>query len=202
MTYSHTPLQPALYTPSRERKYLNAHERTRFWRALSVLDDLTARSFCEMLFWTGCRPSEALAMECGHIDMQSGYAVISTLKKRGPARGTSIRLVPIPPGFIRRLRKAHDFRLFGWLWPFSRTKAWGIIRTVMTAAKIEGIKACARGLRHAFGVNAVLCKIPETRIQSWMGHASLETTRIYLDVIDAEDHALASRMWDGMEGAA
>ncbi len=192
----------ALHTRDRERKYLNAHERDCFWRALEELEDLKARSFCEMLYWTGCRPSEALAMEHDHIDTHDGYAVISTLKKRKHLKGRAIRLVPIPQGFIVRLQAIHDLGRLGALWPFSRTKGWQIVRHVMQSAGIDGPKGCARGLRHSFGVQCVLRRIPESRIQAWMGHSSLETTRIYLDVINAEDHAFAARLWHGMEGAA
>ena len=191
----------ALYSPARERKYLNRNERNRFWRAVQKLNDPRERTFCEFLLWTGYRPSEALAMDIGHIDSSGGQAVIASLKKRGSAKGTSIRLVPIPSGFLRRLEASHDFARFGPLWSFGRTHGWRVVQSAMRGAGIAGLKASARGLRHSFGVHAVMSKVPETRIQAWMGHASLETTRIYLDLIGPEDNSLAHLMWDGMEGA-
>ena len=58
-----------------------------------------------------------------------------------------------------------------------------------------GIRACARGLRHSFGIHAILSRVPETRLQSWMGHASLKTTAIYVQAAGAENRAFAKLMW-------
>lgn len=66
---------------------------------------------------------------------------------------------------------------------------------MMMAADTTDAKACARGLRHAYGVRAAMTLLPIARIKSWLGHASLETTEIYLDIAGAEDRALAERMW-------
>ena len=81
------------------------------------------------------------------------------------------------------------------LWTFSRTTGWKRMQTVMRAAGLTGVKACAKGLRHAYGVHAAVNKIPETRIKKWLGHESLETTEVYLDVTGPEDRAIARRMW-------
>jgi site-specific recombinase XerD len=32
-------------------------------------------------------------------------------------------------------------------------------------------------------------------VQRWLGHASLETTAIYGDVMGPEEHAFSARMW-------
>ena len=40
-----------------------------------------------------------------------------------------------------------------------------------------------------------MTKVPETRIRKWLGHESLATTGIYLDVAGPEDRAMAARMW-------
>ena len=44
------------------RKYLSAGERQRFLTSIPVLEEPVAETYCELLFWTGCRPSEALAL--------------------------------------------------------------------------------------------------------------------------------------------
>ena len=67
----------------------------------------------------------------------------------------------------------------------------------MKAAGICGVRACAKGLRHTYGVHAALALVPETRIQKWLGHASLTTTEVYLDVALPEERAMAERMWPG-----
>lgn len=194
----------SLFTLAGERKYLSPSERSRFYGALSVLEHPTHKTFCETIYWTGCRPSEALALSPLNIDADEGMVILRSLKKRGKLKGRHFRPVPVPIEFIERLDDTHSIRASQAqpgrgadmrLWPFSRTTGWRLVRTVMTAAEIDGVRACARGLRHALGVHAAVREIPETRIRFWLGHASLETTAIYLDAIGAEDRAIAERMW-------
>lgn len=202
----HDQNRPAmsLFTGRGERKYLCAAERERFYAALDTLADLKDRTFCETIYWTGCRPSEALALTALNIDLDDGVVVIRSLKKRGPLKGRHFRPVPVPRAFLRDLDRVHDLR--HWqaqpgggaqtrLWPFSRTTGWKRVRAVMEAAQIGGIKASAKGLRHAYGVHAALSRVPESRIKTWLGHANIATTEIYLDMAAHEDRAMAQRMW-------
>lgn len=193
-----------LFTKSGERKYLSAAERTRFLSALSVLDCLRDRTFCETLYWTGCRPSEALALTALNVDIENGAIVVRSLKKRGECKGRHFRSIPVPRGFMSRLEATHELRVaqarpdggaHARLWDFSRTTGWKTIRRVMDAGGISGVRACAKGLRHAYGVHAALASVPETRIKKWLGHASLATTEIYLDMAAPEDRVIAERMW-------
>lgn len=195
----------SLYTGRGERKYLCASERERFYAALACLSEPRDRTFCEMIYWTGCRPSEALALSAMNIDRAEGMVVIQSLKKRGKLKGRHFRPVPIPPAFMRQLEEAHSLTAFQAapdggmgtrLWMFSRTTGWKRVRKVMQAAGLSGEKACARGLRHAYGVHAALSKVPESRIKTWLGHASLATTEIYLDMAAPEDRKAAERMWE------
>jgi integrase/recombinase XerD len=194
----------SLYSSVGERKYLTAEERRRFLAALPVLADPAERSFCEMIHWSGCRPSEALALRAHQIDLRQRVVVIRSLKKRGELKGRHFRTVPLPAGFVRRLETVHDLRTRQAqpgqgcavpLWCFGRTKGWRIIRTVMDEAGLSGVKSTARGLRHALGVHAAVSQVPEARLQSWLGHASRETTAIYIDATGPEDRAIAARMW-------
>lgn len=193
-----------LFTETGERKYLSAAERARFLAALPILDCPRERTFCEMLFWTGCRPSEALALTPANIDLDGAVVIVRSLKKRGKRKGRHFRPIPVPRAFMRRLDAVHDLRAaqagpdsadHERLWPFSRTTAWERTRRVMRAAGISGARACANGLRHAYGVHAALASVPETRIKKWLGHDDLATTEIYLDMAAPEDRTIARRMW-------
>ncbi len=193
-----------LFTETGERKYLSASERRQFLAALRVLDCPQERTFCEMLYWTGCRPSEALALTALNIDIDAGVIIVRSLKKRGECKGRHFRPIPVPRAFMERLETVHELRRtqacpnngdHARLWGFSRTTGWHRIRRVMDAGGIFGIHACAKGLRHAYGVHAALASVPETRIKKWLGHASLATTEIYLDMAAPEDRAIAERMW-------
>ncbi|OLF71847.1 hypothetical protein AWH62_11980 [Maricaulis sp. W15] len=65
----------------------------------------------------------------------------------------------------------------------------------MAAAEIVGPQATPKGLRHTFGTHAMLQGVPITLVKKWMGHARLQTTEIYLDVIGPEERDLARKMW-------
>jgi integrase/recombinase XerD len=205
MTRDHWSFQGmSLFTYAGERKYLTTRERARFFEALSILGDPKDRTYVEMIYWTGCRVSEALALSAIQIDLEESMVIVRSLKKRGVWKGRKFRAIPVPPSFMKKLDKTHGIRRLQTLlaheeserlWTFCRTTGWLRIRSVMEAAGLSGVKACGKGLRHSYGVHAATAAIPETRIQKWLGHESLETTSIYLDMAGPEDHAMAKRMW-------
>ena len=203
---SQSPFQGmSLYTQIGERKYLTTQERQRYYDSLAVVENPAGRTFCEMIYWTGCRPSEALAMHAVNIDLEQSIIVMQSLKKRGDLKGRHLRPVPVPEDFVQRLNEIHGIDAAqsdcthgrnAKLWQFGRTKGWRLVRSVMEAAGLAGIKSSARGLRHALGVHAALMHVPQTRLQSWLGHSSLDTTSIYVDTSGGpEDRAIAERMW-------
>lgn len=194
----------SLYSSGGERKYLSSAEREWFFGALDVLMSPADRTYCEMIYWTGCRPSEALALTALQVDTDQALVIVRSAKKRGKLKDRHYRPLPVPEAFIDRLDQTHGIRTLQAqftggdaprLWKMSRTTAWHRVRAVMDAAGIAGIRASAKGLLHGYGVHAAIQNVPETRIMKWLGHASLETTGIYLDVVGPEDRAMAERMW-------
>ena len=194
-----------MFRDNGERKYLNAAERKRFLASVSVLENPSDQTFVQMVYWSGCRPSEALKrMAALHIDLDEASVVIRSLKKRGAQKGRHFRVMPLPRHFVERLDEVHGVRQAqrhkdggesAVLWPFSRTRGWQIMGAVMDAAGLTGAKACARGLRHSLGICAIATKVPETRLQSWLGHSSLESTSVYVNALGPEDRNLARSMW-------
>lgn len=194
-----------LFSDEGERKYLNADERSRFYRALDVIKDSSERSFVELIFWTGCRISEALHLTYLRINVEGASVVFQTLKQHGKNKGKRFRIVPVPGDFMRILDEAcgvlnvlqhhcmqHSMRL----WPFGRKKGLGLVQKVMREAMIYGRRATARGLRHTFGVTCIMRGVPELRLQIYMGHASLRTTSIYTQLVGMEDRSILSRTWE------
>jgi integrase len=195
---SHSRL--SLFELSGHRKYLNAVERRCFIRA-TARQRAAVRLFCLTLLWSGARISEVLALTPGAIDIESGVASITTLKRR--KRGI-VRQVPLPPDVLRglerhfRLRRSQRDarRATRRLWRWSRTTAWRHVKQVMAAAGITGKAAMPKGLRHGFGVKAFQSNVPAHLVQRWLGHASPKTTAIYGDVIGPEEREFAARMWN------
>ena len=65
----------------------------------------------------------------------------------------------------------------------------------MAAARVYRLPASPKGLRHAYGVHAVLSGVPLPLVQKWLGHADISTTAIYTDVLGPEEREIAARMW-------
>ena len=197
-------LNITLFAHGGERKYLNASERLKFYNAIGLLECPKEKAFCKLIYWTGCRPSEALNLCLQNVSVDEQYVIINSLKKRGRGKGRSFRAVPVPREFAEELDEIFAIRatqatggsgLEQRLFTFSRTTGWLRTKHVMTMAGLSGIRACARGLRHSFGVSLIMAKVPLTSVQTWMGHADMATTRIYLDLDATEDRAIAERMW-------
>jgi len=175
------------------RKYLNAAENERFLTAASLQDALL-ESFCLFLYYTGCRISEALELQPEDLQSIEGVVAIRTLKRRGK---TVVRRIPIPNTLSQKLQRL-GASTQNPVWSFSRTTAWRRVKEVMQEANIGGSHAIPKGLRHGFGVRAVLNDVPINKIKVWMGHAKISNTEIYLDVQDEEERLLMTRMWGGL----
>lgn len=180
-----------VFTGAGHRKYVTTSERDGF---LASADRLAPerRAFCYLVAHSGCRISEALTLTRPQINLEACTIVVRTLKRRSEV----FRIIPIPP-FVRDMLLALPARDDGRLWTFSRTTAWRIIKAAMDMSGIDGPQACPRGLRHGFGMRAAGEAIPPGVIQRWMGHASLETTQIYLDAQGEEERGFAARMYSG-----
>jgi integrase len=182
-----------MFDQTGNRKYLNGRERKAFHRAIATEPDLSRKAFLLTLFHTGCRISEALNVLAGRIDLANGSITFETLKRR---KSGYFRAVPVPDELTGMLRPLLDGRLQNErLWSFSRPTAYRMVKAIMAQAQIIGAMACPKGLRHALGVACVAANIPLTTIRKWLGHARLETTAIYLDVLGQEERDLARRLW-------
>jgi len=190
----------SLYNRNGQRKYLTPAERQDFLRAAEVMPPIV-RTFCDTLAYTGCRISEALALTGDRVDIKDGVLVFESLKKR---RKGIFRTVPVPPEFLDTLSLVHDLGMLHHrpdrgcgvrLWGWSRSTAWRRVAEVMEAAGITGLHATPKGLRHGFGIKAVISDVPLNMTQKWLGHTRLTTTAIYTDATGPEEKQIAERMW-------
>ena len=179
------------YDNGGRRKYLSRTEGNKFVQHSTALPT-TQALFCLMLYYTGCRISEALALRLQDLDPETKAIRIRSLKKRNKYES---RRVPIPAFLVAALLALNPSRENDVLWQFSRTTAWRIIKIVMRQAQISGIHATTKGLRHGFGVRSAMVRVPPNVIQQWMGHADLSTTAIYLAVKDDEERELIQKTW-------
>ncbi len=189
-----------LFTSDGKRKYLTAKEADRFLAKAAKQDRAEVRTFCLVLAHTGCRISEALEITPKHVDLSQGTITFRTLKQ---GRNIRFRSIPVPDSTLDALELVHGIRKGRRskrkndpLWSWGRTQAWKHVKAVMSQANIEGAQASPKGLRHGFGVRAMQITRNPRPVQKWLGHTSLETTTIYMDVIGDEERAAAAKMWE------
>jgi len=188
-----------LYDQQGNRKYLTRSERQAFMDAARRAP-APVETFCLTLAYTGARISEVLALNPLRIDTSANAVIIESLKKR--KRGV-YRAVPVPAELLLRLNEVHAIENLrcnpelnqSRIWVWSRTTAWNRVKTVMRAGGIVEGPAMPKALRHAFGVGGTQTGVPLNIIQRWLGHADIQTTAIYTDVMGDEERVLADRMW-------
>jgi integrase len=199
-----------LFSPDGERLYLTAQERKRFLEALNE-ETREDRMFCQVLHYTGCRPSEALELTPSRILIDTKDIVFRSLKKRkidgkGRVKQPEYRTVPVPANLIDIFDLVFDIRrlyrrqesLKKPFWTMSRPTAYRLVKRVMDRAKIKGKQATGKGLRHGFGI-AMLSgpkPLPVHILAQLMGHSSSKTTEIYLQVVSEEKRKLVLDAWE------
>lgn len=184
-----------LYTKAGLRKYLTQDERQAFIKAADAAPR-DVRTFCYVLVYTGCRITEALELTDQRVDFANGCLTFRTIKKRGET--PIYRSVPVPPALLDLLDMVHGIKekqTNGKLWRWGRSTAWRRVKEIMERAGIAGDHASPKGLRHSFGVHAVLSNVPLNTLQKWLGHSDMSTTAIYASVIGQEERQIAARMW-------
>lgn len=184
-------MEISAYDKEGKRKYLSRPEGLKFLKEVVRLPR-TKAIFCLILYYTGCRISEALDLRPSDLDVEMRVILIRSLKKR---RRIEIRRIPIPDFLATELSQGDVREADQHLWRFSRTTGWRIVKGVMKRAGISGIHATTKGLRHGFGVRGALGQVPVNLIQAWMGHSDSATTAIYLAVKDEEERELIEKTW-------
>ncbi|MGL4580644.1 MAG: tyrosine-type recombinase/integrase [Shewanella xiamenensis] len=187
--------------------YLTAEERRRFLDA-SALESPSNRMFCHVLHYTGCRPSEALAISPRHVMVENAAIVIRSLKKHKidpHGRQKQAQYRSVPPFLIEHLdlvfglrsQLRRDLVIDAPLWSMSRPTAYRLVKRVMDRAGIVGAQATGKGLRHGFCVTLVTANppVPLHVISQLMGHRDSKTTEIYLQVLSEERHSLVMNAW-------
>lgn len=180
-----------LFTALGERKYLVMSE-TRRLQAAAKKADLLTRLFYRTLYLTGCRISEALALTRRLLDQEQCVIVFRTLKRRQ----TIYRSVPVPRSLMRELMRVScplgpDDRLFPW----SRQTGWRRFKALCADAGIEKARSSPKAMRHCYGTRGIAQGVPESTLMRLLGHADIETTHIYTQVVGPEERFLARRMW-------
>ena len=148
-------------------------------------EEMRDRTMLELLYATGMRVSELVALDVESVDLEQGSV-------RCFGKGSKERVVPIHAQAIRHLRSyleearpqmvgnASDGSLFlnqrgGRL---SRQGLWLILKRYVGLANITR-KLTPHTLRHSFATHLLQGGAPLRHVQELLGHASITTTQVY-----------------------
>ena len=101
-----SPTGMQIYDPQGHRLYLTGSERAAF-RTAAEAAPREVRTYCWTLLYTGCRPSEALALTADRVDFQAAVLTFESRKKR---RQGVYRAVPVPATLLDALDLVHGLR--------------------------------------------------------------------------------------------
>lgn len=188
----------SLYDDSGKRKYITSDERSKFKESVEEHLEQGQKTFALMLYWSGCRIQEALNLEYQSIDYSRKGVVFRTLKRRK----TVHRFVPLPEEYLRMLNDIHRLKRMqkdtpkDIIWSFDRKTGWRYIKKAMLEAKIEGVHATPKGLRHAFTIAHLKSGTPQHIIKGWTGWASDAMFEVYGKVVGEDERDFASALWN------
>ncbi|WP_309385735.1 tyrosine-type recombinase/integrase [Cerasicoccus frondis] len=179
-----------------ERKYLTGGEEAAFLAEVHRMDDFAKRVFCVTMLYSGGRVTEVISLTPRNIDFSAGKVVFRTLKQRKKVR---FRAVPMPSdlaSMLAELIEQNQIGLDDRIWEFCRQTGLNIVKKAMTRIHVSGSRATTRGLRHTFATSNTEDGVKFSTLRTWLGHARMENTAIYLDFTGAEERAYAERRWE------
>jgi len=109
----------------------------------------------------------------------------------------SYRTMPMTPDFTGELAAycmENNFKSSDPLFPITRMWAHRVIQKAGRRAGIDKERSTPHAFRHGFAVNAVLSGVPPLVLRRWMGHAKLDTTLIYTEVLAQETRDYIEQM--------
>jgi len=169
--------------PKRPQKTPPVLSRDEVARFLSAIENIKYRTFCQLLYATGLRRSEALALRIADIDSQR-----MTIHVR-EGKGQKQRHAMLSPKLLEVLRAYYRAtRPVTVLFPGkdkNRSMEPGVLYGVCKQAREKaGISkpVSLHTLRHCFATHLLEAGKDVRSVQILLGHASLKTTTRYLQV--------------------
>lgn len=168
-------------TEKRLPQVLSTGEVSKLFAAVRTLK---TRTIVQTMYGAGLRLTEALRLKPADID---SHRMVLRIQQ---GKGRQDRYVTLSPTLLETLRDYYrTYRPQGpWLFPSrdpqSPTHPTAVQRACRTAARRAGLKkrVTTHTLRHSFATNLLEAGVDLRTIQILLGHASLNTTALYLHV--------------------
>ena len=142
----------------------------------------------------GLRVSEALDLEVRDLSLD---AASSTVRVRS-GKGGKTRLVPVHPELHGALISALAYGDIsqGRIIEAHPAAAWRWVKTVVRRAEelgaiSQGKQVSTHTLRHSYARHLLMNGIPINYLSRWLGHSSIQTTLIYLELVPDPTRSLA-----------
>lgn len=148
------------------------------------------RALVEMLYGTGTRISEVVALDVDDFDLEAGVVTVTgkgNKQRRLPVGGSAVRTVqdylvrsrPVLAQGARGRRRPGAALFLGVRGGrLSRQGAWEVVRTAAAAADL-GDHVGPHTLRHSYATHLMEGGADVRVVQELLGHASVTTTQIY-----------------------
>ena len=166
---------------------------------LSIPTRLRDRLVLRLLYFLALRVSEALGLRLEDVDpVERMVKVCHARTPSGLPKAMKERFVPIDPETLRMIVEYAGTRNRGPLFTITPRQVQRIVKSCAKRAGILGWERVSpHKLRHSFAVNWVRCGGDIERLRRILGHASLNTTQIYLqfqfkDVREEYDRIMGS----------
>ena len=138
--------------------------------------------------------SEALALEAADLSLESDQPTIRVRQGKG---GRS-RIVPVHPELVIALAAVLQVPQIGRgrIIPVSRSTAWRWVQAAVDRAAGLGALPKARHVgthtfRHSYARHLLLHGVPINYLSLWLGHRSIQTTLVYLELVPDPSGRLA-----------
>ena len=146
--------------------------------------------------WTaGLRVSEALELKVRNLSLEATHP---TIRVRA-GKGGKTRLVPVHPELHGALSSALAYGDIsqGRIIEAHPTTAWRWVKTAVRRAEelgaiSTGKRISTHTLRHSYARHLLMNGIPINYLSRWLGHSSIQTTLIYLELVPDPTGSLAA----------
>jgi integrase/recombinase XerD len=170
----------------KDEELLTEDDYKRLVAAVEKAGDIRAKALFDAMYYSGMRISEALQLRVDHVEKAS--KVIEDIK----GKGSKYRDIYMSAKLIKSLREYLEVRnqpfssttktLFvGERGPLTRQTAHHLMKKYAKASGVEETKAHVHNLRHLFGLRLAAQGVAIQDIAKYMGHTSIEVTKIYLE---------------------
>ena len=176
--------QSAVAVEKKLPEYIDAHEVNALLRAAP---NPRARLLMMIEWRAGLRVSEALALEVGDLSLDVEPPTIRVRQ----GKGRKAHIVPVHPELHSALTSALQSGNIGQedkIVRASRSTADRWIRQAQARAQKDRAIAAGRRisnhtLRHSYARHLLMNGIPINFLSRWLGHSSIQTTLIYLELV-------------------